>query len=218
MSDNLKSDILKLEDYCGVWENRDTVSIFYINENNEIRLETEEIFGYDDASKTLRVVGSGSFSGNIAATSGDIGGFIITQDALYDKRTYKEYVQTTDTVINSNKTYYILDEKVENNLLLSLPFVALGLLICIYFVKRWNSYKKTLKNLNNLRYEYDRELCILYEEREPKKPSDRSKKIVNFSDIYGFMILPCLVIGCVFYFFDYILTFFVSLVNNKINQ
>ena len=95
--------------------------------------------------------------------------------------------------------------KVENNLLLSLPFVALGLLICIYFVKRWNSYKKALKNLSGLRYEYDRELCILYEEREPKKPSDRSKKIVNFSDIYGFMILPCLVIGCVFYFFDYIL-------------
>ena len=60
------------------------------------------------------------------------------------------------------------------------------------------------KNLSNLHYEYDKELCILYEERQPKKPSDRSKKIVNLSDVYGFMILPCLVIGCIFFFFDHI--------------
>lgn len=94
--------------------------------------------------------------------------------------------------------------KISNNLFLSMPFIILGLLICFYFIKRWKSYKVALKNLNELHYEYDKELCVLYEEREPKKPSDRSKKIINVSDIYGFMILPCLVIGCVCFFFDHI--------------
>lgn len=92
--------------------------------------------------------------------------------------------------------------KVENSFLLSLPFVILGILICLYFIKRWKSYKKAHRKLIDLHYEYDKELCVLYDEREPKKPS---VKKLSFSDIYGFMILPCLVLGCAFFFFDKIL-------------
>ena len=94
---------------------------------------------------------------------------------------------------------------IESGLLLAMPFIVLGALVCFYFIKRWNSYKKANKDLIELHYQYDVELCKLYEDREPKKPSDRnSNKYINLSNIYGFMILPCIVLGCVFYFFNLI--------------
>lgn len=93
--------------------------------------------------------------------------------------------------------------KIDNPWLLSLSFVVLGAGLFIYFSNRWLIYQKARKELIRLRYEYDKALCELHEDRIPRKPSGSRVKTENFiSDVFGVMILPLIIIGCVLFTFD----------------
>lgn len=101
--------------------------------------------------------------------------------------------------------------KVENGFILALPFIILGLLVALYFVRNAINSTKATKELRRLNYEYDKDLCELFGNRIPKKPSgkrkDTKQTIIN---LMGILILPTLIGGSIIMtFFSVILGFII---------
>ena len=87
---------------------------------------------------------------------------------------------------------------VDNYLLLSLPFILIGILYGFIIFKDYILLNKTRDKIIDLRYKYDKEICELYKERTPKKPSKVKKNIKKtIINIMGFLIVPTLILGSI---------------------
>lgn len=111
------------------------------------------------------------------------------------------------TIIGVCLTVYMMVVKdITNPWLLGSPFIAIGVLILLWTIYNFCNFQCAYKKLSFLYYECEKELCELWEERIPRKPSGEivglKTKIVN---ILGYLIIPTLIGGCVLLTYDYIL-------------
>ncbi|MBQ2909567.1 MAG: hypothetical protein IJE53_02045 [Bacilli bacterium] len=99
---------------------------------------------------------------------------------------------------------------ITNPWLLGSPFIVIGAIVVLWVTYNFYSLQTSHKKLSNLYYEYESELCKLWDERMPKKPSGKivglKTKIVN---ILGILILPTLVGGSILLGLNYIVLGFV---------
>lgn len=87
---------------------------------------------------------------------------------------------------------------VDSFILLVLPFLVIGILYGFIIFKDYILLNKTRDKIIDLRYKYEKEICELYKERTPKKPSKVKKNLKKtIINIMGFLIVPTLILGSV---------------------
>lgn len=87
---------------------------------------------------------------------------------------------------------------VDNVLMLILPFILVGILYGFIIFKDYVICSKARNKIVSLKYKYEKEICELYKERSPKKPSKNSKSLKKIIiNIMGFLIVPTLILGSV---------------------
>lgn len=106
----------------------------------------------------------------------------------------------------------LLVYNVDNNLILSLPFILIGILYCCIFIKDFCVSVKTQSKIKELVFKYEKEICLLYNDRIPKEPSKKKKNIKQvIINIMGILIVPGMIGGSILLAFNKFILGFISI-------
>lgn len=92
----------------------------------------------------------------------------------------------------------ILVYEINNFLVLALPFILIAIAYGYIIIRDYVRVVKSRKQIKLLNFKYETEICELYKDRTPKKPSGKRKNIKQtVINIMGILIVPGLIGGSV---------------------
>lgn len=96
--------------------------------------------------------------------------------------------------------------EINNFLILVLPFVLIAVAYGYIIIRDYFRVVKSRKQIRLLSFKYETEICELYKDRIPKKPSGKKKNIKqSIINVMGILIVPGLIVGSVLMALNHIL-------------